>query len=328
MFTKQYANGKDGKCLDVRSLKIFEAVASSGSISVAATELQITQSAVSQAVTQIEHILGTSVLDRSRRPLKLTPAGIALSRHARQIVHDMDRLIAQVHEADLASRPELRVGMIDSFAATVGPAIVKKITLSASQVLLWSGLAYSHAQALLNRQLDLIVTSDPMEDLDNLVRRPLFTEPFMVVIPRGRIEQFEDADLKTIIQGMPLIRFSGRSHFGAIIERYLRRCSISAPRHLEIDTADVVMAMVAADLGCAITTPMCLVQAKGYTKDLVSLPLKGPALTRTIYQVSRQGEYEEMAESFYQTSRRILELNVLPEMKVHVPWLGAKAHLN
>jgi molybdate transport repressor ModE-like protein len=220
MSIEKYSAARESKSLDVRALKIFEAVASSGSISIAASELQITQSAVSQAVTQIEQILGTAVLDRTRRPLRLTPAGITLSRHARQIVHDMDRLIAQVHEADLASRPEIRVGMIDSFAATAGPLIVKKITLSASQVLLWSGLAYSHAQALLNRQLDLIVTSDPMEDLDNLVRRALFSEPFMVVIPRSRLEQFEDADLKTMIHGMPLIRFSGRSHFGAIVERY------------------------------------------------------------------------------------------------------------
>lgn len=319
---------KESKNLDIRVLKVFEIVASCGSLSIAAAELRISQSAVSQAVTQIEQILGTLVLDRSRRPLRLTPAGVTLSRHARQIVHDMDRLIAQVKEADLAGRPEIRVGMIDSFAATVGPAIVKKMTLSASQVLLWSGLANSQAQSLLNRQLDLIVTSDPMEDMDGLVRRAVFTETFMVVIPRIRLDEFEDADIKTLCLGMPLIRFSGRSHFGSMIERYLRRCSVTAPRYLEIDTADVVMAMVAADLGWTITTPMCFLQAKGYARDLVALPLKGPAFTRGIYQISREGEYEELAENFYQTSRRALELTVLPEMKMHVPWLGTKAHLN
>jgi DNA-binding transcriptional LysR family regulator len=127
---------------------------------------------------------------------------------------------------------------------------------------------------------------------------------------------------------MPFIRFSGRSHFGAMIERYLRRCSISAPRYLEIDTADVVMAMIAADLGWTITTPLCLLQGKGYSQDVVALPLRGPAFTRTIYQVSRQGEYEEMAENFYQTSRRVLESHGLPEMKIHIPWLGTKAYLN
>ncbi|MDB5764269.1 MAG: LysR family transcriptional regulator [Herminiimonas sp.] len=319
---------KEAATLDIRALRIFEIVAACGSVSIAAEQLQVTQSAVSQAVAQIEQILGTKVLDRSRRPFKLTAAGIALSRRARQIVDDMDRLIAQVHEADMANRPKIRVGMIDSFAATVGPAIVKKVTVSASQVLLWSGLANSHAQSLLNRQLDLIVTSDPLEDMDRLVRRPIFTEPFLVVIPKCRQEQFEDADLSKLVQEMPLVRFSARSHFGAVIERYLRRRGVSAPHYLEIDTSDVVLAMIASDLGWTITTPMCLLQGRSYLNDLVALPLPGTPLTRTIYQISREDEYEEMAGHFYQTSRRVLESDVFPEMKAYVPWLGTKVYLN
>jgi len=112
-------NGDDMKTtsgLDVRALKIFEAVASSGSLSKGAAALGVTQSAVSQTITQIEAILQTQVFDRSQRPFKLTPAGIALSRRAGQIVEDMERLVVHVRDADLASRPAMRVGMIDSFA--------------------------------------------------------------------------------------------------------------------------------------------------------------------------------------------------------------------
>ena len=109
---------KTASGLDVRVLRIFEAAAQSGTLSRAASQLGITQSAVSQAIGQIEQILETQVFDRSQRPFKLTAAGIALSRRARLIVSDMDRLVAHVREADLASRPAIRVGMIDSVAAT------------------------------------------------------------------------------------------------------------------------------------------------------------------------------------------------------------------
>lgn len=319
---------KENLRLDVRALRFFVAVAARGSLSAAATDLGVTQSALSQAVMQIEEVLGTKVLDRSRRPLKLTAAGIALSRHARNIVDEMDQLIAQVREADLANRPEIRVGMIDSYAATVGPAVVKEITVNASQVLLWAGFADSHSQALLHRQLDLIVTSDPMEDMDRLVRRSLFTEPFVIVLPNARREKLANADLPTLARELPLVRFSTRSHFGALTERYLRRCGIAAQRYLEIDTSDVVLAMVAADLGWAITTPLVLLQTHAYLKDVAVVPINGPALTRTIYQVSREGEYEEMTEHLYQTSRRILEVTVFPEIRKALPWLGSKLHLN
>lgn len=307
--------------LDVRALRMFEAVASSGSLSAAAVQLGVTQSAVSQALSQIEAILETQVFDRSRRPFKLTPAGIALSRRARLIVEDMDRLVVHVRDADLASRPAIRVGMIDSFAATAGPAIVRKITASASQLLLWSGLANSHAQALLNRQLDMIVTSDSLEDFDKIVRRPIFTEPFLIVVPRARLKEFQGADFTTLIQRAPLIRFSARSHFGAIIERHLRRSGHSPRPYLEIDTSDVVMSMVAADLGWAITTPLCLLQGRVYASQVAALPLPGAPLSRTIYQLSRAGEYEDMAENCFQVSRSILESDIFPDLRALIPWL-------
>lgn len=314
--------------LDVRALRIFDAVATSGSLSAGARQLGVTQSAVSQALTQVEEILQTQVFDRSHRPFKLTPAGIALSRRARAIVEDMDRLVVHVRDADLASRPAIRVGMIDSFAATAGPAIVKQITASASQLLLWSGLANSHAQALLNRQLDLIVTSDMLEDVDNIIRRPIFTEPFIAVVPRARHKELQNADLTTLIQRLPLIRFSARSHFGAIIERHLRRSGHSPHAYLEIDTSDVVMAMVAADLGWTITTPLCLLQGRTHMAQVAVIPLPGPQLTRTIYQLSRQGEYEEMAENCFQVSRRVLESEIFPDVRKLIPWLRTAIALN
>ena len=240
----------------------------------------------------------------------------------------MDQLIAQVREADLANRPEVRLGMIDSYAATVGPLVIKEMTLNASQVILWAGLAFSQASALLQRQVDLIVTSDPMDDMDKLVRRALFTEPFVVVLPKTQADRFAKADLMVLARELPLIRFSTRSHFGALTERHLRRCSITAPRHLEIDTSDVVLSMVAADLGWAITTPLVLMQTRAYLKDVTVIPIKGPALTRTIYQVSREGEYMETTEYLYQASRRILESSIFPDIREALPWLGSQLHLN
>jgi len=314
--------------LVVRALKIFEAVASLGSLSKGAALLGITQSAVSQTITQIEAILETPVFDRSQRPFKLTPAGIALSRRAGQIVEDMERLVVHVRDADLASRPAIRVGMIDSFAATAGPAIVKKVTESASQLLLWSGLANSHATALMKRQLDLIVTTDTLDDIDHIVRRSIFSEPFIAVIPKVREKEFKNADLTTLIERMPLIRFSARSHFGALIERHLRRQGFSPRPYLEIDTSDVVMAMVAADLGWTITTPICLLQGRTYSGQITAIPLPGASLHRTIYQLSREGEYVDMAENCFQVSRSVMENDIFPDVRQLIPWLRSGISLS
>lgn len=275
---------KNDSGLDIRMLRIFAAVAGADSLSAAAEALGVTQSAVSQTISQIETTLGMRVLDRTRRPYRLTPAGVTLQRQSRQIVDDVDRLIAQVREADLMNRPAIRIGMIDSFAATTGPAIVKRLTQSASQVLVWSGLAYGHAQALLNRQVDIIVTTDALEDVDGLARRAILNEPFVLVAPTARADEFARMDLRQLAQAAPFIRFSRRSHFGAMIERHMRRANVTAPPFLEIDTSDVVMAMIAANLGWALTTPLCLLQGRSWLDKVAVLPLPGPGLARTLHQ--------------------------------------------
>lgn len=318
----------DSSRLDIRALRVFDAVASSGSISAAASALGVTQSAVSQAVGQIEEILGTKVLDRSRRPVLLTPAGIALRRHAQTVVDEMERLLAVVREADLTGRPEIRIGMIDSYAATVGPAVVKHTIAQGNQAVLRAGFADSLSLALLQRQLDLIVTSDPMDDMDNLVRRPLFVEPSLLVVHAARREQYRSADLQTLARELPFVRFSKRSHYGAVTERYLRRCGVSADRHLEIDAADVLLAMVAADLGWSICPALALLQGRAHLQDIAAIPVADPPLVRTIFQVSRAGEYEDTAEFLYQTSRRVLEKGVFAEIRARLPDVGAKLHLS
>lgn len=314
--------------LEIRTLQVFEAVATEGSVSAAAVRLGVTQSAVSQTIAQIEEILGTKVLDRSRRPIRLTPAGIALRRDAQTVVEEMNRLLANVREADAANRPEIRVGMIDSYAATVGPSVVKEAIRQGQQVVLWAGLANRHSQALLQRQLDLIVTSDALDDMDGLVRRPLFSEPFMIVLPAAWKEKIREGVIAEIARQLPLVRFSTSLHYGALTERYLRRCGISVKRHLEIDASDVVLSMVAADLGWAIATPLVLLQSRGYLKDVCVLPISGPLLTRTLYQVSRAGEYEETADYFYHTSRQVLERAVFPEIRSLLPDVDLTSQLS
>ena len=58
------------------------------------------------------------------------------------------------------------------------------------------------------------------------------------------------------------MRFNVESHIGATIERYLDERGVVPPNRLEIDTADSLVAMVAAGIGWALITPLCLLQAR------------------------------------------------------------------
>src|SRR5690349_10401947 len=98
---------------NLQSLRAFLAVGATGSMTAAAARLGLTQSAVSQAIRQLEDALGTVVLDRSHRPLALTPAGLVLRRHAQPIIDEAESLTTRVRQAGSSKLPELKMGVVD-----------------------------------------------------------------------------------------------------------------------------------------------------------------------------------------------------------------------
>jgi DNA-binding transcriptional LysR family regulator len=93
--------------LDLQRLQIFRRVATLRSFSAAALELSYTQSSVSEAVATLERELGVTLLDRSSRPVRVTPSGEVVLGHA-------DALLAQATaiETDLAALTRGDVGRL------------------------------------------------------------------------------------------------------------------------------------------------------------------------------------------------------------------------
>jgi DNA-binding transcriptional LysR family regulator len=93
--------------LNVNRLRVLREVAARGSFSAAAEALSYTQSAVSQQVATLEAEVGTSLLERRPRGVRLTAAGRALVEHAEGILAQL-----QAAEADVAAIAGLRGGQL------------------------------------------------------------------------------------------------------------------------------------------------------------------------------------------------------------------------
>jgi DNA-binding transcriptional LysR family regulator len=306
---------------DLNALKVFLAVSTCGNMTSAAKRLGLTQSAVSQSIRQLEDNLGTVLLDRAERPLKLTAAGIVLQRHAVPLVEDASALATVVRQAGASKVHELRIGIIDSFASTVGPSLIRSLLTQVERLSFRSGLAHEQAEGLLSRNLDLIISSDVMDDVDGLDRYPILTEPFVLLLPEKLAAAHPDPALKSLAAGHSLIRFSARSQIGAQIERHLRRLGVKAPRLLEVDATDALMAMVGAGLGWAIATPLCLLQARSQIASIRVLPFPAPGFVRQLHLFARAGEYGELPQRVAQLACDILKRDSIPELRKLVPWL-------
>lgn len=307
---------------DLHALRVFLAVAESSSMTIAARRCGLTQSAVSQLIRQLEESLGTVLVDRSQRPIAMTATGRVLHRHAQSLIQDAEALEVAVRHAGSDKVPELRIGVIDSFAATVGPSLIKALLKSsATHISFQSGLAHDQAEGLITRGLDFIITSDALDDVDGLERYPIMTEPFLLLLPAKLASAAEAADLRELAAAYSLIRFSARSQIGLQIERHLRRMGIKAPRLLEMDATDTLVAMVSAGLGWAIATPLCLLQASARLKGVRVLPIPAPGFNRHLHLVTRAKEYGDLPNRIVSLSCEILQRECIPEARSLVPWL-------
>ncbi|CDX18577.1 Transcriptional regulator [Mesorhizobium sp. ORS 3324] len=309
---------------DLHALEIAATVIEEGSMSAAAAQLGLTQSAVSQAVKRAKAQVNVPLVHRDRRPLVPTEAGRVLVAHIREIALRAERAVEEVRAT--ASRPErqdLRLGMVDTFASAVGPVLIRDLMEGsiALRVTAFSGLAHAHTDALMRHEIDAAINSDPMGELDGLMRFPLFREPFVLVCPVAWGDMLRNRPLRDVLFEHRLIRYSARSHMGAQVERHLRRLRIEHPQVLAFDTSDSLLAMVAGGMGVAITTPLCLLQGAVHFPALAVLPLPSPGFSRELTLITRRGEFDTLGPRIAEAARDMLRRYTLPQIIGQISWL-------
>jgi DNA-binding transcriptional LysR family regulator len=306
---------------DFRDLHAFRAVCETGQMTRAAARLGITQSAASHAISRLERAFGVRLLDRHVRPMRPTTAGRRLLEYAisaLDIAHRMPLLLS----GQEAWRPhEIRLGCVDSLNTPFVPRLVQELKDVAGQLIIRSGLVVEHKAAFLEHDLDMLITTDPMEDVDGLERHRLLTEPYCVIVPTGAFAAGGLPDAATLAEVLPLIRSSARTLTGTQADIQLRRMRIEAPRRFEFDSFESVTSMVAAGMGWAIVSPLLLHKARAYLDGIDVYPFPGPRFSRTLTLVARFAELGDLPERVAAFARNILRQDYLPEFRAIGDWI-------
>lgn len=292
---------------DLRSLEVFLAVCDDGGMAVAARRLGVTQPSVSQTVSELEARTGTTLFDRSVRPITLTQAGTVLRQRASMLLGEARQIGPLLREVGHGRAPFLRLGMVDSLSRALTSLLARVLSEAAVQSSILSGLTSSHAAALLTRQLDMFLGAEDVEDVEGLERHLLLREDHVLICPDGMAVPQDVAELARLGAERPLLRYSARSRTGLEIDRHLRRLGLAFDRHLEFDTPYGVAAGVAAGLGWAITTPLCIREAS--VPGAASLPhrLPGPPLVRRLVLIARDCELGPLPGRIAALCRSVLD---------------------
>lgn len=145
-------------------LQNFLAIIEYGSARAAAEHLSVTESAVSASLAALHREVGTALLERSGRGLRLTEAGAVFARYARQILGLIDEGIAATRSGEAAERGRIRLGAV----ATAGEYLVPGLLASFRQrhpqveVTLLVGVRDRVFTLLGDHQLDVVIGGRPL----------------------------------------------------------------------------------------------------------------------------------------------------------------------
>jgi len=217
-------------------------------------------------------------------------------------------MVDQVRATARHEHTQIHLGCVDSFAATVGPHLIRALSGSAQQILMWSGLTPTLTEQLRVGELDFAICTDSAIDDPRIAQRLLFSESWVAVFPKAHaVKALTTArELSALPGGLPLIRYSQRSVIGQQIERFLRHIGLQVPRAYEFDATDPLLSLVASGLGWALSTPLCLWQSRQYRNDVVVIPIPATRLgQRHFFLLSREDEWAGLDEHIARITRDV-----------------------
>jgi DNA-binding transcriptional LysR family regulator len=265
------------RMLDLGRVATLRAVLAHGSFSAAATQLHLSQPAVSRQVAQLERSLGTVLVRRTRHGVLPTEAGRLLLGHAELIAAQVERAEAELRELGGLSRGTVRLGSFLSALVHLSAEVGALLDRTHPGVVLADVLVDRAAalDGLRRGELDLALVFE--HDFESTPRvpgvdlHPLFADPLRLLVrPGHRLAGGGPVHVADLAEETWI-----RAHEGSAARRVdavLARAGLRPPVLLagRGDEPFEAQALVAAGKGIALTHALTVV-VSGH--GLVSLPL-------------------------------------------------------
>ncbi|ODU50670.1 MAG: LysR family transcriptional regulator [Thiobacillus sp. SCN 63-374] len=237
--------------IELRHLRLLQAVAETGGLTAAAERLHLTQSAVSHQLKALEEVLELPLVERSVRPLQLTAAGrrlLALARAALPLADAALRDLAKLKDGDAG---ELRIAVeCHTCYDWLMPAMDRyRDVWPGVELDLLGGFQADPVGLLLDGRADLVITSDTVPRA-GVAYAPLFGFEMLALLPPGHplaarkwLAPGDFADHTLITYPVPEERLD-------LIRRVLAPAGIKPPRR-EAQLTVAILQLVASRRGLA-----------------------------------------------------------------------------
>ncbi|TWT58261.1 HTH-type transcriptional regulator CynR [Thalassoglobus neptunius] len=285
--------------MSLRNTEIFCEIATQRSFSRAASARQISQPAVSQALQQLEDQLGVALIDRSQRPIGLTPAGSVYFERCQKWLDDYREIEDAVTRFSGRLTGRVRVASIYSVGLLQMSDYVRKFRSEYPDVEL--SLDYVQPDEIYNRvlrdEVELGIVSFPKDGGDIGCLPWIDQEMVLAVAPEHPISDRESIRL-TDLQGLDLVAFTHDLMIRRATEKLLRKSNVTMHVVHQFDNLETVKRAVEINLGVALL-PLATLRRELEFQTLRAIPLSDCTFVRPLGIVHKRHKHlSRAAEKF------------------------------
>src|SRR5262245_48412205 len=121
-------NDRIGRRIKLSDLHILLAVAQSGSMAKAASQLAVSHPVVSRSISDLEHTLGVRLLERNPRGVELTPHGRAIVNRSHAAFDELRQGVKDIQFLSDPTAGEVRIGTTPPLAASFVFAVIDRLS--------------------------------------------------------------------------------------------------------------------------------------------------------------------------------------------------------
>lgn len=266
--------------LDSKQLRAFVTLVRLGSFTLAAKELNLTQSAISHAMKALEQDVGCRLLDRMGKKILPTQAGEQLLHHAEKILKEMFATRESLQQLGKWGKGRLRIGTSDAACQYILPGVLREFKECFPQygITIEPGDVSECIDALRNNRIDLGLGLEPDKE-HQFEFHPLFTDELAFLMSPLHPWAADGSITRAEIPRQNYVLYNKKSYTFRMVEKYFRQEEVVLNTVIELGSMEAIKELVKLGLGVSILAPW-IARKELEERSLVCLPLGRRKLRR------------------------------------------------
>ena len=269
--------------MEIRHLKLVEAISKQGSLTRAANELYLTQSALSHQLKEIESQLGTPLFKRINKKMIFTEAGNKVLKSARVILNEIENTKKEIKSLAEGEAGIIRITTECYTSYHWLPRAMSTFSKKFPnvEISIEADATRRPIPALFEGKIDIGIVSSNSTD-PNVKYIPLFDDELFLVVHRKNPLAENDIVAPKDLRSATLLSYTTRDGELDIFTKFLNPAGIRPKKVLKIQLTEAIIEMVKANIGVAVLAGWAI-KPSLKCKDIKVLRFKGGKLNRTWY---------------------------------------------